>query len=150
VSDPTTKSTPHNSGASSNPEATLDSAAAPLGVPAPDLGSIGPYQLIRKLGEGEMGQVWLAEQSAPVKRQVVLKIIKAGRYDESALLRYDVERQALAIMNHPAIAKVFDAGSTPRYIDKRIVAAAVGANGSASFAEDWMSGYSSERRSSFH
>jgi len=61
-----------------------------------------------------MGQVWLAEQSAPVKRQVALKIIKAGRYDESALLRFDVERQALAIMDHPAIAKVFDAGSTPQ------------------------------------
>ena len=56
--------------------------------------------------------MWLAEQSAPVKRQVALKIIKAGRYDESALLRFDVERQTLAIMDHPAIAKVFDAGST--------------------------------------
>jgi len=59
-----------------------------------------------------MGQVWLAEQSAPVKRQVALKIIKAGRYDDSALLRFDVERQTLAIMDHPAIAKVFDADST--------------------------------------
>jgi non-specific serine/threonine protein kinase/serine/threonine-protein kinase len=59
-----------------------------------------------------MGQVWLAEQSAPVKRQVALKIIKGGRYDESALLRFNVERQTLAIMDHPAIAKVFDAGST--------------------------------------
>jgi serine/threonine protein kinase len=113
VSDPVTKSTPHNSGASSDPEAaTLDSAAAPVGVSAPDLGSIGPYRLIRKLGEGGMGQVWLAEQAAPVKRQVALKIIKAGRYDDSALLRFDVERQTLAIMDHPAIAKVFDAGST--------------------------------------
>ena len=114
VSDPIPKSTPHNSGASSNLEATLDSADAPVGGPASDLGSIGPYRLIRKLGEGGMGQVWLAEQSAPVKRQVALKIIKAGRYDESALLRFDVERQALAIMDHPAIAKVFDAGSTPQ------------------------------------
>ena len=115
MSDPATKSTPHNSGASSDPEATtLDSAAAPVGVSAPDLGSIGPYRLIRKLGEGGMGQVWLAEQSAPVKRQVALKIIKAGHYDDSALLRFDVERQTLAIMDHPAIAKVFDAGSTPQ------------------------------------
>ena len=56
--------------------------------------------------------VWLAEQSAPVKRQVALKIIKAGRYDKSALIRFDLERQALAMMDHPAIAKVFDAGST--------------------------------------
>lgn len=112
MSDPTAESTPHNSGASSDPEATVDSAAAPVGVSAPDLGSIGPYRLIRKLGEGGMGQVWLAEQSAPVKRQLALKIIKAGRYDDSALLRFDVERQTLAIMDHPAIAKVFDAGST--------------------------------------
>jgi non-specific serine/threonine protein kinase/serine/threonine-protein kinase len=59
-----------------------------------------------------MGEVWLAEQSAPVKRQVALKIIKAGRYDKSALIRFDLERQALAMMDHPAIAKVFDAGST--------------------------------------
>jgi eukaryotic-like serine/threonine-protein kinase len=114
VSDPAIKSTPQNSSVNSDPEATLDSAAAPVGLPAPDLGSIGPYRLIRKLGEGGMGQVWLAEQSAPVKRQVALKIIKAGRYDGSALLRFDVERQALAIMDHPAIAKVFDAGSTPQ------------------------------------
>src|ERR1017187_2689622 len=114
VSEPSPESIPHNSGVNSDPEATLDSAAAPVGAPAPDLGSIGPYRLIRKLGEGGMGQVWLAEQSAPVKRQVALKIIKAGRYDDSALLRFDVERQALAIMDHPAIAKVFDAGSTPQ------------------------------------
>ena len=102
-----------NSGTNSDPEATFDSAAAPVGVPAADLGSIGPYRLTRKLGEGGMGQVWLAEQSAPVKRQVALKIIKAGQYDGSALLRFNVERQTLAIMDHPAIAKVFDAGSTP-------------------------------------
>jgi non-specific serine/threonine protein kinase/serine/threonine-protein kinase len=59
-----------------------------------------------------MGEVWLAEQSAPVKRQIALKIIKASRYDKSALVRFDLERQALAMMDHPAIAKVFDAGST--------------------------------------
>jgi len=112
VSDPASKSTPYNSRGNPDLEPTLDSAAAPVGVSAPDLGSIGSYRLIRKLGEGGMGQVWLAEQSAPVKRQVALKIIKAGRYDDSALLRFDVERQALAIMDHPAIAKVFDAGST--------------------------------------
>ena len=110
VSDPATKLSPDNSRGRSDPEATLDSAAAPVGIPAHALGSIGPYRLIRKLGEGGMGQVWLAEQSAPVKRQVALKIIKAGRYDDSALLRFDVERQTLAIMDHPAIAKVFDAG----------------------------------------
>ena len=72
------------------------------------------FQLIRKLGEGGMGQVWLAEQTSPVKRQVALKLIKAGMYDESVVQRFQSERQSLAIMDHPAIAKVFDAGTTPQ------------------------------------
>ena len=113
VSDPGSNPNPHDLTGDSGPEPTLDSTAPPVGIPAPDLGSIGPYRLIRKIGEGGMGQVWLAEQSAPVKRQVALKIVKARRYDGSALLRFDLERQTLAIMDHPAIAKVFDAGSTP-------------------------------------
>ncbi len=112
MSDPAPEPSPNISRGSSDPEATLDSVARPEGMPEHALGSIGPYRLIRKLGEGGMGQVWLAEQSAPVKRQVALKIIRAGRYDNAALLRFDLERQTLAIMDHPAIAKVFDAGST--------------------------------------
>jgi eukaryotic-like serine/threonine-protein kinase len=112
LSDPEPKSTPRNAVASPDPNAAFDPDAAPAESAAPELGSIGPYRLIRKLGEGGMGEVWLAEQSAPVKRQVALKIIKAGRYDKSALLRFDLERQALAMMDHPAIAKIFDAGST--------------------------------------
>jgi eukaryotic-like serine/threonine-protein kinase len=104
VRDPAPDSTPHE-GISSPDTAHAES-------PAPDPGSIGPYRLIRKLGEGGMGEVWLAEQSAPVKRQVALKVIKAARYDKSALMRFDLERQALAMMDHPSIAKVFDAGST--------------------------------------
>jgi serine/threonine protein kinase len=75
--------------------------------------SIGPYRLTRKLGEGGMGQVWLAEQMAPVKRRVALKLIKGGMYDSTALVRFQNERQSLALMDHPAIAKVFDAGATP-------------------------------------
>ena len=70
------------------------------------------FQLIRKLGEGGMGQVWLADQTSPVRRQVALKLIKAGMYDESVVQRFQSERQSLAIMDHPAIAKVFDAGTT--------------------------------------
>jgi serine/threonine protein kinase len=70
------------------------------------------FQLTRKLGEGGMGQVWLAEQTAPVRRPVALKLIKAGMYDETVMLRFEAERQSLAIMDHPAIAKVFDAGAT--------------------------------------
>jgi eukaryotic-like serine/threonine-protein kinase len=74
--------------------------------------SIGPYQLTKKLGEGGMGQVWLAQQTAPLERQVALKLIRWGMYDESLLHRFQAERQSLAAMDHPAIAKVFDAGAT--------------------------------------
>jgi serine/threonine protein kinase/tetratricopeptide (TPR) repeat protein len=75
--------------------------------------SIGRYRLLEKLGEGGMGQVWLAEQAAPVSRRVALKLIRAGMCDDSMLHRFQSERQSLAIMDHPAIAKVFDAGATP-------------------------------------
>lgn len=74
---------------------------------------IGHYRLVEELGRGGMGQVWLAEQTTPVKRQVALKLIKGGMFDSSALQRFQSERQSLAIMNHPSIAKVFDAGATP-------------------------------------
>jgi len=70
------------------------------------------FRLIRRLGEGGMGQVWLAEQIFPVRRQVALKMIKAGMYDEAVVERFRSERQSLAIMEHPAIARVFDAGTT--------------------------------------
>src|SRR5580698_5353172 len=93
-------------------DATIDAASA-AAVESPDLGSIGRYRLLSKLGEGGMGQVWLAEQTEPVRRQVALKVIRAGRYDRSALARFDLERRSLAIMEHPSIAKVFDADSTP-------------------------------------
>lgn len=74
---------------------------------------IEQYCLLRKIGEGGMGQVWLAEQSEPLKRQVALKLIHGGIFDPSLLRRFQAERQSLAIMDHPAIAKVFDAGATP-------------------------------------
>ena len=60
-----------------------------------------------------MGQVWLDQQSAPLERQVALKLIRAGLYDDSLLRRFQAERQSLALMDHPAIAKVFDAGRPP-------------------------------------
>src|SRR5438034_10799512 len=84
--------------ASGDAEPTLASGAAADSTTGRDLGSIGPYRLVKKLGEGGMGQVWLAEQSAPVKRRVALKVIKAGQYDDAALQRFDLERQTLAIM----------------------------------------------------
>ena len=73
---------------------------------------IGPYRLEKELGTGGMGQVWLAEQTEPVQRWIALKLIKAGMYDSTLVARFLSERQSLALMNHPAIAKVFDAGTT--------------------------------------
>jgi eukaryotic-like serine/threonine-protein kinase len=90
---------------------------SPWGTTVADAGGesqiIGPYRLVRRLGVGGMGQVWLAEQTEPVRRRVALKLIKAGMYDASVVQRFQAERQSLAIMDHPAIAKVFDAGATP-------------------------------------
>jgi eukaryotic-like serine/threonine-protein kinase len=74
---------------------------------------IGPYRLLKELGVGGMGQVWLAEQTEPIRRHVALKLIRAGMYDSATVQRFKTERQSLAIMDHPAIAKVFDAGTTP-------------------------------------
>ncbi len=87
-----------------------ESLPPPETAPAPK--TIGPYRLERELGTGGMGQVWLAEQSQPVHRWVALKLIRAGLYDATVVQRFLAERQSLALMNHPAIAKVFDAGTT--------------------------------------
>jgi serine/threonine protein kinase len=92
------------------PELLLTSSQNLLKSPVNQV--IGHYRLVEELGRGGMGQVWLAEQMAPVKRQVALKLIKGGMFDSSALQRFQSERQSLAIMNHPSIAKVFDAGAT--------------------------------------
>jgi non-specific serine/threonine protein kinase/serine/threonine-protein kinase len=75
---------------------------------------IGRYHLLQKIGEGGMGEVWLAEQKEPVRRRVAVKLIKAGMNTREVIARFESERQALALMDHPAIAKVFDAGSTPQ------------------------------------
>jgi len=77
-------------------------------------GLIGPYQLLQLIGSGGMGEVWLAEQTEPVRRRVALKLIKAGMDTGEVVARFQSERQALALMDHPSIAKVFDAGSTPQ------------------------------------
>lgn len=73
---------------------------------------IGPYKLLQKIGEGGMGVVYMAEQSAPVRRKVALKIIKPGVDSKQILARFAAERQALSMMEHPNIAKVFEAGAT--------------------------------------
>src|SRR5688500_9379925 len=74
---------------------------------------IGPYKLVQQIGEGGMGTVWMAQQTEPVKRLVAVKLIKAGLDTKSVLTRFEAERQALALMDHPNIAKVLDAGATP-------------------------------------
>jgi eukaryotic-like serine/threonine-protein kinase len=74
---------------------------------------IGPYRLTVMLGIGGMGEVWRAEQSEPIHRTVAIKLIKAGMDTRAVVARFDSERQALALMEHPNIAKVLDAGATP-------------------------------------
>jgi len=101
--DPREKSNPDN------PESTLIGTAAE----STSGGQIGTYRLLRVLGEGGMGQVWLAEQKAPIQRTVALKLIKAGMDTKAVVARFESERQALALMDHPNIAQVFEAGSTP-------------------------------------
>jgi serine/threonine protein kinase len=86
---------------------TLDSLAEAKHV-------IGPYHLLELIGEGGMGEVWLAEQKEPVRRRVAVKLIKAGMDTREVVSRFEAERQALALMDNPTIAKVFDAGSTPQ------------------------------------
>ncbi len=100
------------------PAASSDAAATSTVVPAqPPLtdvtaSHIGPYKRLRKIGEGGMGVVYLAEQETPIRRQVALKIIKPGMDSDQVIARFEAERQALALMDHPGIAKVLDAGTT--------------------------------------
>src|SRR4051812_7755378 len=75
--------------------------------------SIGPYKLLEPIGEGGMGTVWMAQQTEPVKRLVAVKLIKAGMDSRQVIARFEAERQALALMDHPNIARVLDAGATP-------------------------------------
>ncbi len=83
-------------------------------APAVALGTVlaGRYTLVQKLGEGGMGEVWVASQAEPVRRQVALKVIKTGKDSKAVLARFEQERQALALMDHPNIARVYDGGST--------------------------------------
>src|SRR5205814_543778 len=73
---------------------------------------IGPYRLLRVIGEGGFGTVYEAEQQFPVRRKVALKLINPGMDSRQVIARFEAERQALAMMDHPNIAKVFDAGAT--------------------------------------
>src|SRR5580698_5924629 len=73
---------------------------------------VGRYKLLQQIGEGGCGIVFMAEQEEPVRRRVALKIIKPGMDTKSVIARFEAERQALALMDHPSIAKIFDAGAT--------------------------------------
>ena len=94
---------------SSNGDATRTLASA-VGTAI----TFGPYRLHQRLGEGGMGEVWLAQQTEPVRRQVAIKILKAGMDSTRVISRFEAERQTLAVMDHPCIAKVLDAGPTPQ------------------------------------
>src|SRR5262245_49587477 len=88
--------------------------ASPAGLAAADSpgATIGPYKLLEPIGEGGFGVVFLAEQQHPVRRKVALKVLKPGMGTRQVVARFEAERQALAIMDNPHIAKVFDGGAT--------------------------------------
>ncbi len=97
----------------SSPLGSDSDSTQPSGTSDVPMKTIGPYRLLRRIGEGGMGEVWMAEQSTPMRRQVAVKIIKTGMDTGMVIARFEAERQALAMMDHPAIAKVLDGGATP-------------------------------------
>ena len=102
-----------------DPDPTIDlpdgdrSGSAPPGLTMGAGDTIGSFKIVQVLGEGGFGIVYLAEQSEPVRRRVALKIIKPGMDTRAVIARFEAERQALAMMDFPGIAKVFEAGATP-------------------------------------
>jgi non-specific serine/threonine protein kinase/serine/threonine-protein kinase len=100
-------------------EGPLDRPAVRLATTTPEalaeaLGTvIGPYKLLEQIGEGGFGMVYLAKQTEPVRRKVALKVLKPGMDTRHVVARFEAERQALALMDHPNIARVFDGGATP-------------------------------------
>ncbi|MBY0261756.1 MAG: serine/threonine protein kinase, partial [Phycisphaerales bacterium] len=76
--------------------------------------TIGGYRILERLGEGGFGEVFAAEQGEPIRRRVAIKVVKEGMDSRQVIARFEAERQALALMDHPNIARVFDAGATPR------------------------------------
>ncbi len=107
---------PTTAGAGPSADAGRTVSFVPESAPAPAslIGGVvaGRYKVRQEIGEGGMGSVYLAEQTRPVKRMVALKLIKAGMDSRTVLARFESERQALALMDHPNIAKVLDAGTT--------------------------------------
>jgi serine/threonine protein kinase len=98
-----------------DPDSVFGGAQTQLTAHLPDERAgdwIGRYRLLQQIGEGGCGVVWMAEQEEPVRRRVALKVIKLGMDTKAVIARFEAERQALAMMDHPHIAKVHDAGST--------------------------------------
>jgi tetratricopeptide (TPR) repeat protein len=96
----------------SDADHVLSAVEAALGTEAPETKAIGRYKLLQRLGEGGCGVVYMAEQEEPIRRRVALKIIKLGMDTRNVIARFEAERQALALMDHPNIARVLDAGAT--------------------------------------
>ena len=92
------------------PSWAVETEAVPTPMGADQV--IGPYKLLEPIGEGGMGTVFMADQTEPVRRRVALKVIKPGMDSKQVIARFAAERQALAMMDHPNIAKVHDAGMT--------------------------------------
>ncbi|MCP3918350.1 MAG: serine/threonine protein kinase [bacterium] len=93
-------------------EEALGAGSMTLGGPLADPEQIGPFRILERVGEGGMGVVYIAEQSEPVRRKVALKVIKPGMDSAEVIARFESERQALALMTHPGIARIFDGGAT--------------------------------------
>jgi non-specific serine/threonine protein kinase/serine/threonine-protein kinase len=93
----------------SNPASLAVPQPPPAGLPP----QIGPYRILDRIGEGAIGEVFLAEQQEPVRRRVGLKILKFGVSTREVIARFELERQSLALMTHPSIARILDAGTTP-------------------------------------
>ncbi|MBX3355487.1 MAG: protein kinase [Phycisphaeraceae bacterium] len=104
---------PRSDGGAAEAAAPKQGGGAGAATDAPSsMPSIGPYQITRRLGEGGFGEVFLAEQSVPIRRRVALKLLKPGMDSQAIVGRFEAERQALAMMDHPHIARVLDAGTT--------------------------------------
>jgi serine/threonine protein kinase/tetratricopeptide (TPR) repeat protein len=121
-----------------DPYPTVDEPADPeqLGM------VIGPYKLLQQIGEGGMGTVYLAEQTRPVQRKVALKIIRPGMDSRQVIARFEAERQALALMDHPNIAKVLDAGTTDSPLAPVVGGEGMGVRGRPYFVMELVKGVS--------
>ncbi|MEM6672267.1 MAG: tetratricopeptide repeat protein [Planctomycetota bacterium] len=110
----------------SDPTRDLSAKLEPTPLAVPE--RIGPYTILERLGEGGMGVVYLARQSEPVQRRVAIKLVKSGADSEEIVARFDTERQALALMSHPSIARILDAGvfdGRPFFVMEHIVGAPI-------------------------